>query len=386
MARADRIRCRFCGGTDGAVVLDLGSQPPCETFLPAGSGARAEPFALRMWMCQDCRLAQLAEDPGGPEASPSPAESTAMRHQMLAALDHLEDQGVLRTGSTVVEFGSPHGWSWVPGFLERGARALDAPGRADADIVVDVFGLLHDEDQAASLDARAASLAPGGALVVQMHSLATVLAHQEIGELRHGHFAYWSAPALAAALTSVGLGVHRARLFPHDDGTVVLIATRDPDPDQETLDLLAAEERTGATDTAGLATLQRGADRRASRLSGWLDEEIRAERRVALYGATSRSVPLLVHAGVNHDRVVAVADAAPAKQGCLLPGTDIPIVAPAALESLRPDRVVIMLTAIFDEVRAVLPFVERNGGRWVRLGDEHPRLVPPIEAATPIIG
>ena len=340
---------------------------------------------MRMWLCARCRLGQLAEDPDHPEIPLSSVESAAMRTQTTATLEYLEQSGVLRAGSRVIEFGSPHGSSWLPDVVARGARPLERPGHGDADVVLDVFGLLHDKDQDAALRARASSLAPGGSLVVQMHSLATVLAFEEVGELRHGHFAYWSAPALAAAMTSVGLGVHRARLFPYDHGTVVMVATRDPRPDRETLDLLAAEEHSGATDVATLTTLQRGADRRASELSGWLDQEVASGRRVALYGAASRAVPLLVHADVTDDQVVAVGDASTAKQGCLFPGTGIPIVAPATLASLRPDRVVIMLPDLLDEVRTGLPSVEENGGRWVVLGDGRPQLVPPVESASPVV-
>ncbi len=384
MPGTDEVTCRLCGGRDGTVVLDLGLQPPCESFRAPDSPGGVEPFALRMWLCEHCRLAQLAEDPGHPESDLFSVEPAAMREQAIATLDYVAEQGVLRAGRRVLEFGSPHGSSWLPELVRRGARPVDRVGRGDADIVVDVFGLLHESDQERALRARASSLAPGGSLVVQMHSVATVLAHQEVGELRHGHFAYWSAPALAAAVTTLGLGIHRARLFPYDRGTVVLIVTRNPDPDQETLDLLASEERCGVTDTAALSTLQIGADRRASELSAWLDREIGSGRRVALYGAASRAVPLLVHANVDDDRITAVADASSAKQGRLFPGTGIPIVAPDALASLQPDRVVLMLADLLDEVRSGLPFVEEHGGRWVVLGDGTPRLVPPAASVAPV--
>ena len=61
----------------------------------------------------------------------------------------------------------------------------------------------------------------------------------------------------------------------------------------------------------------------------------------------------------------AVVDASPAKQGLRMPGTDIPVVAPAQLAARRPDTVLLFLTDLLDEVRATYPDVEAAGGRWV---------------------
>ena len=51
------VACRFCGGTAGDVVLDLGEQPSSELF-PAADHPGPDPLLpLRMWLCAECGLA-----------------------------------------------------------------------------------------------------------------------------------------------------------------------------------------------------------------------------------------------------------------------------------------------------------------------------------------
>ena len=83
------------------------------------------------------------------------------------------------------------------------------------------------------------------------------------------------------------------------------------------------------------------------------------------YGAASRTVALLVRAGVDRTLLPAVADASPAKKGLRMPGTDIPVVSPAHLVAQGPDAVLLFLPDLLTEVRAAYPEVEGAGGRWV---------------------
>ena len=50
-------------------------------------------------------------------------------------------------GRTVLEYGSPHGESWMSRLAGRGMAAVPSA----ADLVVDFYGLLHEADQEAAL-------------------------------------------------------------------------------------------------------------------------------------------------------------------------------------------------------------------------------------------
>jgi hypothetical protein len=75
-----------------------------------------------------------------------------------------------------------------------------------------------------------------------------------------------------------------------------------------------------------------------------------ARRRVVAYGAPSRAVTLLNAAGIDRSLLAYAADAATAKQGRRIPGTDIPIVEPDDLVADRPDEVLILAWPIADEI------------------------------------
>ncbi|WP_219418814.1 class I SAM-dependent methyltransferase [Pseudonocardia nigra] len=370
------FRCRACRSGDGEIVLDLGRQPSWDHMPPADQPLPDPKFPLCMWWCRECWLAQLLED--ADEVTEVPGiEPRAMLDQTDLSIARMEEMGLLTPGATVLEFGSPHGESWLPRLAGRGV--VPPASGAPADLVLDVYGLLHEPDQADALRRRAEALAPGGTLVLQLLSLATVLRHRQWFDLRHGHRGYWSVPALDRALHRHGVGVHRAWRYPLAGGTVLVAATRSPRPDPETLDLVADEVAVGVADPGLLRGLQDAAGS-AAELREWLCAEGAAGRTVLGYGAASRAVPLVCHADLDATLLPAVADASPAKQGRRMPGTDIPIVSPAELVGRAPDRVLLFLPELATEVREALPRVERSGGRWVVL-DPQPRVVEPVHAS-----
>jgi hypothetical protein len=59
-----------------------------------------------------------------------------------------------------------------------------------------------------------------------------------------------------------------------------------------------------------------------------------------------------------------VADASPHKQGCFLPGSRIPVVAPQRLLDDRPDVVLILPWNLREEIAAQLGAVRGWGGRF----------------------
>ncbi|TCK27710.1 class I SAM-dependent methyltransferase [Pseudonocardia endophytica] len=363
MVDAVGMRCRSCRGDAGDVVLDLGRQPAWDR-MPWRDEPLPDPdFLLRMWCCRSCGLSQLCSDADASDELFG-VEPRSVAEQSDRSIARLDAEGLVLPGATVAEFGSPHGESWLGRLSDAGM--VTAAGRT-ADLVVDFYGLLHDADQDAALRARTASLAPGGTLAVQMLTLGTVLSLRQWFDLRHGHYAYWSLPTLDAALRRHGLGVHRAWRYPLSGGTILLTANRDPRPDAATLRLIDEERTVGVDDVGALCALQGAAESNAAALRGWLVSEREAGRTVAAYGAASRSVPVVSHAGLDSGLLSVVGDASPAKQGRRMPGTDIPIVTPGELVDSRPDRVLLFLPELADEVRETVPGIEAAGGRWVLL-------------------
>jgi C-methyltransferase C-terminal domain/Putative zinc binding domain/Methyltransferase domain len=366
----DGHACRACRGRDGQVVLDLGDQPAADHFPERDDPGPDPVHPLQMWLCAACGLAQLLTDPTVPE-EPRGAEPAALVQQAADAVARVGEAGWLPPGANVAEYGSPHGGSWSGLLAPRGLHSAGDAGPAD--VVLDCFGLMHAADQSAALRERADRVAPGGVLLLQYHSLATIVRLGQWNSLRHGHYAYYSTTALARMLSAVGFSASTAWSFDLYGGTVLLAATRDadglPEPDRSVRALLADEASLRVDDPARLRRLQHAAVSHAAAVRGWLEAQRGEGRTVLGYGAASRAVALLCRSGVDSGSLPAIADASPAKQGRRMPATDIPVIAPGDLVSARPDAVLLFLPDLMAEVRARLPEIESSGGRWVDVDD-----------------
>jgi hypothetical protein len=322
-----------------------------------------------MWLCSRCGLAQLLTDPTVPE-EPKGAEPAALVRQAEDAVHRVGAAGLLPANARVAEYGSPHGGSWLGLLADRGLKPVH--GMEEADVILDCFGMMHAADQADAIAERAGRLAPGGVLLLQYHSLDTIIRMGQWNALRHGHYAYYSTTALTGMLEVAGLCAVTAWRFDLYGGTVLLAARRTEDAaddatqaDDAVRSLIAAEAATGVCDPAVLRGLGNDVLSRASDLHDRLAALRDAGQTVLGYSAASRAVALLRAAAVDRDLLPAVADASPAKQGLRMPGTSIPVVSPAELIARAPDAVVLFVSDLMEEVRRAFPEVETAGGRWI---------------------
>ncbi len=358
--------CRVCGAADPTTVLDLGTVPAADHFPSAETDPVTDPrHVLQLALCTACGLAQLPGDDTTAD-EPRGVEPDAVRIAGERAVEEIAARGWLTETTVVREYGSPHGGSWLPGLRARGVRdALPASADdAKATLIVDGLGLMHEADQAAALRERSARLAPGGVLVLQIHSLGTILRQRQWTSVRHGHFAYWSLTALQRALYAAGLvptGCWESELY----GGTLLVTARPIDADVRAVGadlacarrVLADEQLLGVTDPAALAGLGDALIDEVSALRRAVDDAASAGVSVAAYGAASRAVALFALAGVDSSTIRATVDASPAKWGRRMPGTTVPIVGPDWLATTRPDRVVVTVPDLLAEVSAAHPDV-----------------------------
>ena len=240
------IGCRGCGETDLSRVLDLGKVPAADHFPLATDPVRADEasHALAMDLCHACGLAQLADDDTVTD-EPRGVEPQALKDQAEAAIHRVAAAGWLR-GDTVLEFGSPHGGTWIPLLTERG---FTDSRRRSADVVLDCFGIMHEPDQRSAFARRAQVTSPGGVLLLQYHSIVTIVEQGQWNALRHGHFAYYSLTTLTRLLDAVGMRIVTAWEFDLYGGTVLLAAVHgEAEPDESVLRILATEEALGITE------------------------------------------------------------------------------------------------------------------------------------------
>jgi hypothetical protein len=372
--------CRWCGSHSGVRVLDAGLQPPSDLH-PKPSDPTPDPeFPLVMVMCLDCRLVQLESDPTAPE-EPRGLEPRALVEQAEAAVDQAQALGYVRPGIRVLEYPSPHGGSWVEQ-LEH--RSVIEVSQGPAELLVDVFGMMHEADQRAALIKRLSQMSPDAILLMQFHTVAAIVRSGFWNALRHGHFAYYSTPVLARMAAELGLTAVSAWEYPLYGGTILLAlanqGSRWGDPAKNVRSLVDREIAEGVLEPTAVASLNESLASSAAALSTYLADARSRSETVAGYGAASRTSALIQCGHVTAQHIVAIADAAPGLRGRTMPGSRIPIVSPAELVERRTDKVLLFVPDLLDEVRRALPEIELNGGRWVVL-DPMPREIAPAIVA-----
>ena len=260
--------------------------------------------------------------------------------------------GYVRPGIRVLEYPSPHGGSWVEQ-LER--RSLIEVSQGPAELLVDIFGMMHDADQRAAFARRASQMSPDAILLMQFHTVAAIVRSGFWNALRHGHFAYYSTPVLVRMAAELGLTAITAWEYPLYGGTIVLAlakkGSRWGDQGESVASLIEREIAEGVLDPAAVASLNESLASSAAGLATYLADARSRSETVAGYSAASRTSALMRCGQVTAQDLVAVADAAPGLHGRTMPGSRVPIVSPAELVAKRPDKVLLFVPDLLNEVR-----------------------------------
>jgi hypothetical protein len=245
-----------------------------------------------------------------------------------------------------------------------------------ADLIADVHGIAHEPDLHGSLAAHARRIAPGGRLVLEFHHLLPMVEQAQIDTVRHGHWNYLSMTALTRLLPLHGLVPVRAVPVDVFGGSLRVTVARledRPDVDASVAEMLESERRAGLDRLESIVTFGQNGLRTAGALARHLRDARDQRWTIAGYGAPSKAPVLVSLAGVDDDLLPYTVDLSPAKQGCRLPGTRIPILTPDELLTRRPKEVVILTWDIANEVVDQLSRSAEGTG-W------QPRLFVPLPA------
>ena len=242
-----------------------------------------------------------------------------------------------------------------------------------ADVVLDCFGLMHAADQAAALAERAARVAAGGVLLLQYHSLDTIVRLRAVERAAARALRLLLDHRAGRHAGRTGFSPRTAWQFELYGGTVLLAASRDADARDSCqpagrLGAVAARagRQAGVRDPAVLArsAAQRARAMPADCATGSCRAVGRAHRarlrcRIAGGGPAAPGGRGPHAAAGGRRRLAGQAGPADAGDGhpCRRPGT--------SSAARRPAVVVLFLPDLLTEVRAAFPEVEAAGGRWV---------------------
>lgn len=397
-----RKDCRACGSTRLEDILDLGATALANDFLEPGEAASGERrFPLRLRLCRDCSLVQLADVVDPQVLYSRYAYVTSKSRTMDAHLEAQARQALAAAGPgarRVLEIASNTG-DYLQKFRALGCEVLGVeparniaeiaaregvPTRAEffnaaaarrireewgaPDLVLGrhVFAHIDDlKDLVAGLDAVAHERTLVG---FEVPYLVDFLEKTEFDTVYHEHLSYVPVRAVQALLGGTPFALERVDHYPVHGGSILFQFRRRAAGVPAHGSVAAAlekEARLGLSDPAAWRPF-------AERVSGirkTLPEMIRNLRRggkrVIGYGASAKGNTLLNTCGLGTAELDYIIDNTPFKQGRLAPGSRIPVRDEHALLRDQPDYALLLAWNFAGEIVGREQEYQRRGGRFI---------------------
>jgi len=396
------LKCRSCGSTDAAHILDLGVQPLANNLLTPADLAKPEPkFPLRLAVCQSCWMLQIT-DLIPPVALFSEYlyfssfSDLMLCHAREACEGYLKEFGLNRQ-SLVVEVASNDGYllqnfvqanvpclgiepaaniakvarekgieTLVEFFAQQIADALASQNR-QADLILGNNVFAHAPDTNDFVAGLKVLLKPRGRIALEFPYGVEFIEHTEFDTIYHEHVFYFTLTALKPLFERHGLTIFRVQRIPIHGGSLRLFAchTGAYPVEKSAINLLVEEASKGVNSLAYYEGFSRQVRAIRDELVALLARLNQEGKRIAAYGASAKGSTLLNYYGVGADTLEFVADRSTYKQGRLTPGTHIPIVAPDNLVKRKPDYTLLLTWNFADEILAQQQAYRNAGGKFI---------------------
>lgn len=398
------FNCRFCETPLTHTFIDLGLSPLANAYIQPGRAIAMEPFyPLHAYVCHTCFLVQLGEFES-PEhifseyAYFSSFSDSWLNHcrdyvdGIVARLELTSDHKVVEVASNdgyLLQYFLPHS---VPvlgvepaanvakAAEERGvkthvgffgtqcAEGLVASGQA-ADLLIANNVLAHVPNLKDFVAGIQKMLKPEGVATLEFPHLLQLMRHTQFDTIYHEHFSYFSFLTVEKIFESAGLRVFDVDQLPTHGGSLRLYVCQQDSlkysVNPAVFQLRQQEERAGLHRLETYTQFAPKVHQVRNRLLKFLISAQESGKTVVGYGAPAKGNTLLNYCGVKSDLIAYTVDKNPYKQGCLLPGTHIPIESPDKIRETRPDYVLILPWNLEAEIRENLAFITDWGGEFV---------------------
>ena len=396
--------CMSCGSPLSRVVCDLGLSPISNAFIKAEDAAKAEMFyPLKACVCESCWLVQLESSPDSGAhfhedyvyfSSFSSGWVEHARRYVKAMTARL----ALDASSRVMELASNDGYllqffahAGIPAlgieptantaaaarlkgvetremFFGRQSAALLVADGWTVDLLLGNNVLAHVPDINDFVGGMPLVLNPEGVITLEFPHLLNLLTLNQFDTIYHEHYTYLSLIALEPIFARAGLRVFDVEAIPTHGGSLrvfVCHAAASHMTMPSVGQMLGLERSEGLASGARFDAFAQAVVETKRALLQFLIEAGAAGKSVAAYGAAAKGNTLLNYCGIRPDMVAFVADKNPTKQGRLLPGSRIPVLAPEAIAARQPDYLLVLPWNIRSEIIAQMAEIRSWGGQFV---------------------
>ena len=395
------FRCRACGSARVPVILSLGRTPLANAIVSPDGARMAEPtYPLELVFCEECTLVQINETVPPERMFSDYAYFSSYSDTMLAHARGIVERVIgtrgFGPGHLAAEIASNDGYllqyyreAGVPVLgIEPAANIAKVAEAKGIPTVVDFFGealgkklrtdgvradvihannvMAHVPDLPGFCRGIAALLNDGGRAIIEVPYVKDLIDHREFDTIYHEHLSYFSVTALERLFAAQGLALVDVERIPIHGGSLRITAAAQGTPRSAVVAaFLEEEEGLGLTKLPFYARFARAVEDLRTQLTGLLTHLRSRGHRLAAYGAAAKGSTLLNYFGIDCRTIEFVADRSPHKQGRLMPGVGVPIVAPQFLLATRPDYVLLLTWNFAQEILAQQAEFRDGGGRFI---------------------
>ena len=384
------MKCRHCKNNIMDLVIDLGCQPPSNSYLTKIDLNKKENyFPLKIFICSSCFLVQTEDTTdkktffNSNYAYFSSTSKTWLEHAKQYATK-IVDEFKLDQNSFVLEIASNDGYllknfkemkipclgieptestaqkaqeiginTYVEFFDLRLAKKITEKfGKADLIVCNNVYAHVPDiNDFTKSIEK---SLKKDAVVTLEFPHLLNLIQKCQFDTMYHEHYSYLSVKTVKQIFEKHNLRIFKAEKIPTHGGSVRIYGCRKNasfQNNQSVGKIISEEIQAGLFDLTKYLEFKKNAEQIKINFQNFLMKAKADSKKVCAYGAAAKGNTLINYAGVNSDLIPFVADASDAKINKFLPGSRIPICNPETLFEFKPDYVVILPWNLASEIK-----------------------------------
>ena len=384
--------------------VDLGMSPLANSYIDVSKQNAMEAFyPLHVYVCEKCLLVQLEEFEKAADIFSDYAYFSSYSESWLQHAKGYVDMMVERFGfdsdSQVMEIASNDGYllqyfqekgvpvlgvepaaniakvasekgipSIVKFFSVKTAHELVAQGK-QADLLVGNNVLAHVPGLNDFVAGIKVILKPRGIVTMEFPYIVRLMGEKQFDTIYHEHFSYFSFQTVERIFAKHGLTIFDVEEVSTHGGSLRIFGRHTEEtslPVTSNVQGLKQNEQTeGFGELNRYLSFTESVQETKCRLLEFLISAKRQGKTVVSYGAPAKGNTLLNFCGVGKDFIDYTVDRSPQKQGCVLPGTHIPIFHPDRIKETQPDYVLILPWNIKDEVMNQMAHIREWGGKFV---------------------
>ena len=410
----ERTHCRTCGSKNLKLILDLGRTALVNDFLkPEDVAGYKISLPLRVVLCPDCSLVQLAEtvDPKILYSHYAYVTSTSktMDTHLNKMMTHLLSTGRLGTGSKVLEIASNTG-VFLKKFKEQGCEVLGVEpagniadvalataiptrkeffnaatarklktewGAADLILGRHVFAHIDDlRDLVAGLEAMSHQ---DTLIAFEVPYLVDFFEHTEYDTIYHEHLSYISVRSIEALAKDSSLMLSRVDHYPIHGGSILFHLRHRSSkarPHASVAQALQNEKQLRLAEPATWEMFAQRVNHIRTELPALIRKLKSQGKRIIGYGASAKGNTLLNTCSLGIKELDYIIDNTPFKQNKIAPGSWLPIRPPERLLQDQPDYALLLAWNFAPEIIKRETEFQKRGGRFI-VPIPEPKIVEP---------